>query len=63
MYVKAWSESVEATYNPILHTEAQLISEVWSSDQDCGYWRTSNYVQFNSGLVFQTLKKKYQTES
>lgn len=63
MYVKAWSESVEATYNPILHTEAQLISEVRSSDQDCGYWRTSNYVQFNPGLVFQTLKKKYQTES
>lgn len=58
MYVKAWSESVEATYNPILHTEAQLISEVRSSDQDCGYWRTSNYVQFNPGLVFQTLKKK-----
>lgn len=57
MYVKAWSETVEVTYNPILHTEAQLISEVWSSDQDCGHWRTSNYVQFNPGLVFQTLKK------
>lgn len=46
---------MEVTYNPILHTEAQLISEVRSPDQDCGYWRTPNYVQFNPGLVFQTL--------
>lgn len=49
---------MEATYNPILHTEAQLISEVRSPDQDCGYRRTPNYVQFNSGLVFQTLRKE-----
>lgn len=49
------ASSHKATDDPILHTKAQLISEVWSSDQDCGYWRTSNYVQFNPGLVFQTL--------
>lgn len=63
MYDKAWSESVEATYNPILHTEAQLVSEVRSPDQDCGYWRTPNNVQFNPGLVFQALKKKPKTDS
>lgn len=63
VYDKAWSESVEATYNPILHTEAQLVSEVWSSDQDSGYWRTSNYVQLNPGLVFQALKKTNQIDS
>lgn len=56
--MKAKPESVEATYNPILHTETQLVSEVWSPDQDCGHWRTPNYVQLNTGLVFQTLRKE-----
>lgn len=58
MYIKASPGSLEATYNPILHTEAQLVSEVRSPDQDCCYWRTPNYVQFNPGLVFQTLQKE-----
>lgn len=54
---------MEATYNPILHTEAQLVSEVRSPDQDCGYWRTPNNVQFNPGLVFQTLQKEINVKN
>lgn len=44
-------QNLSATHNAVLYTEAQLVAEVWPSDEHSGHWRTSDNVQLNAGLV------------
>lgn len=43
------------THNAILHTETQLVLEVWSLNENCGYRRAAYDVQLHLHLIFQAL--------
>lgn len=47
----ARTQKHSATHNAILDAEAQLVAEVWPSDEDSGHWGASNNVQLDPRLV------------
>lgn len=46
------------THNAILDAKAQLVPEVRSTDEYCGYRRTPDNVHLDPGLRLKTLNKK-----
>ena len=51
------------TYDAILYTEAQLVLEVGSFDEDSGDRRTANNVQLHLHLVLQALDTHTHTHT
>lgn len=49
---------LNATHNPILDAEAQLVAQVGSSDEDRGHGGASDDVQLDAGLVLQSLHEE-----
>lgn len=43
------------TYDAVLDTEAQLILQIWSLDEDCGDRRATDNVHLHLNLVLQAL--------
>lgn len=52
-----FNEPASSTYDAVLDTEAQLVFEIWSLNEDSGNGRTTDNVHLHLNLVLQALQR------